>query len=92
MSVEVEISPIFRRYTDNILNMKVEGKTVRECLHDLVRRFPKLKPMLLDKDSNLMHSYDFLSTGKASTPKTCSIRSRPAISLTLFSLSTADKI
>jgi hypothetical protein len=53
MSVEVEISPIFGRYTDNILNMKVEGKTVRECLHDLVRRFPKLKPMLLDKDGNL---------------------------------------
>jgi len=59
MSVNVEISPIFGMYTDNVLNMKVEGKTVRECLHDLVRQFPKLKKLLLDKDGNLMHSYDF---------------------------------
>ena len=43
MSVAVEISPIFGMYTGNVLNMKVAGKTVRECLHDLVRQFPNLK-------------------------------------------------
>ncbi|MHB8104405.1 MAG: MoaD/ThiS family protein [Dehalococcoidales bacterium] len=69
MSVDVEISSIFGRYTDNVLNMKVEGKTVRECLHDLVRQFPKLKRMLLDKDGNLMHSYDFYINGASVYPK-----------------------
>jgi molybdopterin converting factor small subunit len=69
MSVEIEISPIFGRYTNNILNMKVEGKTVRECLHDLVRQFPDLKKMLLDKDGNLMHSYDFYINGENVYPK-----------------------
>jgi hypothetical protein len=43
MSIDVEISPIFGMYTGNVLNMKVAGKTVRECLHDLVRQFPNLK-------------------------------------------------
>jgi molybdopterin converting factor small subunit len=49
--------------------MKVEGKTVRECLHDLVRQFPNLKKMLLDKDGNLMHSYDFYINGENVYPK-----------------------
>jgi molybdopterin converting factor small subunit len=69
MSVEVEISSIFGRYTDNHLNIKVAGKTVRECLHDLVRQFPNLKKMLLDKDGNLMHSYDFYINGESVYPK-----------------------
>lgn len=63
MSVDVEISPIFGRYTNNVLNMKVEGKTVRECLHDLVRQFPDLEKMILDKDGDLMHAYDFYING-----------------------------
>ena len=69
MSVNVEISPIFGRYTDNVLNMKVKGKTVRECLHDLVKQFPDLKRMLLDKDGNLMHSYDYFINGESAYPR-----------------------
>ncbi|MGD0780842.1 MAG: MoaD/ThiS family protein [Dehalococcoidales bacterium] len=69
MSVDVEISSIFGRYTDGVLNTKVEGKTVRECLHDLVKQFPKLKKMLLDKSGNLMHSYDFFINGQSVYPK-----------------------
>lgn len=69
MSVNVEISPIFGRFTNDVLNMKVEGKTVRECLHDLVRQFPDLKKMILDKDGNLMHSYDFYINGENVYPR-----------------------
>jgi molybdopterin converting factor small subunit len=69
MSVEVELSSIFGMYTDNHLDVKTEGKTVRECLHDLVRQFPKLKRMLLDEEGNLMHSYDFFINGESVYPK-----------------------
>ena len=69
MSVDVEISPIFGRYTNNVLKMQVTGQTVRECLHDLARQFPDLKKMLLDKDGNLMHSYDFYINGENAYPK-----------------------
>jgi molybdopterin converting factor small subunit len=69
MGVNVEISSIFGRYTDGVLNMKVEGKTVRECLHDLVRQYPKLKKMLLNKDGDLMHSYDYFINGQNVYPK-----------------------
>jgi molybdopterin converting factor small subunit len=69
MSVNVEISSVFGRYTGGVLNMKVEGKTVRECLHDLARQFPDLKRMLLNKDGNLMHAYDFFINGESVYPK-----------------------
>jgi len=69
MSVNVEISSVFGRYTGGVLNMKVEGKTVRECLHDLVRQYPDLKRLLLNKDGNLMHSYDFFINGESVYPK-----------------------
>ncbi len=69
MSVDVEISSIFGRYTGDVLNMKVEGKTVRECLHDLVKQFPRLKRMLLDTHGDLMHSYDFFINGASVYPK-----------------------
>lgn len=69
MSVNVEISSIFGRYTGGVLNMKVKGKTVRECLHDLVKQFPDLKRILLDKDGNLIHSYDYFINGENVYPK-----------------------
>jgi molybdopterin converting factor small subunit len=69
MSVNVEISSVFGRYTSGVLNMKVEGRTVRECLHDLVRQYPKLKRMLLNKDGDLMHYYDFFINGESVYPK-----------------------
>jgi len=69
MSVNVEMSSIFGRYTGGVLNMKVEGKTVRECLHDLARQYPDLRRMLLDKDGNLMHSYDYFINGESVYPK-----------------------
>lgn len=69
MSVDIELSSIFGRYTNNVVNMKVAGKTVRECLHDLTRQFPKLKKMLLDKEGNLMHAYDFYVNGENVYPR-----------------------
>ena len=69
MSINVEISSIFGRYTGGVLNMTVEGKNVREALHDLVKQYPDLKRMLLNKDGDLMHSYDFFINGESPYPK-----------------------
>jgi molybdopterin converting factor small subunit len=66
--VNVEMSSIFGRYTNNQLNTKVEGSTIRECLNDLVRQFPDLKRMLLDKAGNLLHGYDIYINGEGAYP------------------------
>ena len=69
MSVEIELSSIFGQYTGGQVNMKAEGATVRECLHDLVRQYPKLKRMLLTEEGDLMSSYDFYINGQNVYPK-----------------------
>jgi molybdopterin converting factor small subunit len=69
MSVSVEISPIFSRYTGNQVNLKANGSTVGECLQDLVRQYPDLKKVILDPDGNLYHSFDVFINGQSAYPK-----------------------
>jgi hypothetical protein len=68
MSVNVELSSIFGRFTNNQLTVKVEGSNIRECLNDLVRQFPDLKRILLNKAGNLLHGYDIYINGEGEYP------------------------
>ncbi len=68
MSVKVEMSSIFGRYTNNKLSIKVKGNTTGECLNDLVRQFPDLKRVLLDKTGKLRHGYDLYVNGESAYP------------------------
>jgi molybdopterin converting factor small subunit len=68
MSVNMEISSIFGRYTNNQLTFKVKGETIGECLNDLARQFPDLKKVLLDKNSKLIHGYDIYVNGESAYP------------------------
>ncbi len=69
MSAEIELASIFGRYTDNHLNIKVEGKTVGECLKDLFRQFPRLEGLLMTKDGKLQRSYDIYINGESAYPR-----------------------
>jgi molybdopterin converting factor small subunit len=68
MSIEIELSPIFARYSNNQLNTKVTGSTIGECLNDLFRQFPGLKKILLTKEGNLHHIYDVYINGENARP------------------------
>jgi molybdopterin converting factor small subunit len=69
MSINIELSSIFGRYTDNHLVIPVKGSTVGECLHDLVSQYPDLKKIFLDKNGNLQRSYQVFINGKSAYPK-----------------------
>jgi len=69
MSVNIEMSSFFGLYTNDTLSVDVEGKSVRECLHALVEKFPKLKRLLLDKNGNLQRNYDYFINGQSVYPK-----------------------
>jgi hypothetical protein len=69
MSVNVELSSAFGIFTDNVLNASIEGTTVREVLHGLTQRFPKLTRVLLNQDGDLMQTYDFFINGQSVYPK-----------------------
>jgi molybdopterin synthase sulfur carrier subunit len=69
MSVNVELSSAFGVFTDNVLKTSIEGQTVREVLHSLTQKFPKLGRVLLNKDGDLMQTYDFFINGQSVYPK-----------------------
>jgi len=69
MSAEIELASIFGRYTDKQLNIRVEGKTVGECLKDLFRQYPKLEGLLMTKDGKLQRTYDIYINGESAYPR-----------------------
>ena len=69
MSVQIELSSIFGRFTGNQLNIAVDGKTIKECLQDLVRQFPDLKKLLLNQEGNLQSTYEYFVNGESQYPR-----------------------
>ena len=69
MSAEVHISSIFARYVNNQTVIEVEGSTVGECLQDLIRQFPDIKKLILDRDGKLLPSYDVYVNGESMYPQ-----------------------
>ena len=69
MTAEIELSSILASYTNNQLNIPVEGNTVGECINDLVGQFPAIKKVLLDKDGKLLYSYDIFINGESAYPQ-----------------------
>jgi molybdopterin converting factor small subunit len=69
MSVEVKISPIFTRYTNNQKMASVNGTTVGECLDHLVKQFPDLMPALFDKSGRLHRYIDIYVNQETAYPE-----------------------
>jgi molybdopterin converting factor small subunit len=69
MSVEIELSSAFAMFTNDVLNVSTEGKTVREALCDLVTQFPKLQKMLLNTNGDLQQTYDYFINGQSVFPR-----------------------
>ena len=70
MSVIIEVSSIFARYTGNQTDLKAEGKTVGECLQDLARQYPEFGKMLLDNNGDLVATFDIFVNGEDTYPRT----------------------
>jgi molybdopterin converting factor small subunit len=69
VSVEIQLSSIFGRFTDNKLTFQVEGKTVGECLKELFKQYPKLEGLLLNREGELQRAYDVYINGESAYPK-----------------------
>lgn len=69
MSVNIELSSAFGVFTNGVLSADVEGKTVKEVLHSLTVKFPRLKKVLLNDKGDLMQTYDFFINGQSVYPK-----------------------
>lgn len=56
MSVNIKLPAYLRPYADDKESIKVRGKTIKECLGDLMKKYPALKKMVFDEDGEL-HTY-----------------------------------
>lgn len=54
MSKKVHLYSSLKDYTNGRNMVEVKGDTVGECLDDLVRQFPEIKPIIFDKHGRLL--------------------------------------
>ena len=55
MGVKVNIHKTQRNFTNGLDVVEVEGKTVGDCLDNLVKQFPAVKEGLFDKKGKLLN-------------------------------------
>ena len=68
MTVEVNIPQFLHHLSGDDKVARVEGKTVGECLAELVRLHPKLKESLFDSNGHLAALMNIYINQQASTP------------------------
>ena len=58
MSVKVHIHTTHRRFTNGLEVVAVEGKTVGECLNQLIKQFPGMEKALFAKKDKLLNNVE----------------------------------
>ena len=69
MSVKINIHPNLLEFTGDLAVVEVNGSTVGECLNELVKQFPRIKPMLFGKDGKLFNYVDVYVNYESSYPE-----------------------
>lgn len=69
MSVQIIISQFLQRFTNDVKAVNVDGKTIGECLNDLVIHFPQLEASLFDKEGGLLKLLNIYINGESAYPE-----------------------
>ena len=68
MSIKINLHRTHRQYTGGLETVEVEGKTVGECLDDLVSKYPPLEKQIFDKKRNLSSIMEIYLNGESAYP------------------------
>jgi molybdopterin converting factor small subunit len=68
MAVKVNLHVTLRQYADGLEGVAVEGKTVGECLRNVVNQFPGLEASLFDKKKGLSHLVEIYLNHESAYP------------------------
>ena len=69
MTVEINIPPALQVLTDGTGKIDVGGSTVRECLAELVQRYPRLKEKIFTGNGRLPKGMNIFINGANAYPK-----------------------
>jgi sulfur-carrier protein len=68
MAIQINLHKTHRQYTGGKEFVDVEGKTVGECLKDLIRRYPPLGKEVFSKDGKLSGIVEVYLNGATAYP------------------------
>ena len=69
MSIQINISQFLQHLTNDVRVVNVNGKTVGDCLNDLVGQFPQLETLLFDKEGELLKLLNVYVNGESAYPE-----------------------
>ena len=68
MHAEILIPQILKHLINGIDTVNVTGRTIGECLNDLVSQFPQLRTRLFKSNNELADYYEVFINGKSAYP------------------------
>ena len=69
MSIKVNLDPNFTYITEGKIVLEVEGRTVGQCLEDIVRQYPELKDWLYSKEGELSNLFEVYVNMESTYPE-----------------------
>jgi molybdopterin converting factor small subunit len=69
MSVEINIPPVLQALAGDVKQIDVTGKTVGECLKELVKQYPRLKSRLFNRQGKLSNGINIFINGENAYPE-----------------------
>jgi molybdopterin synthase sulfur carrier subunit len=69
VSIKVNLHPYFTHITKGRNVLEVEGKTVGQCLEDMVRQYPELKEWLYSEEGDLSNLYEVYVNMESTHPE-----------------------
>ena len=68
MAVTIYIPLIHRHLSNDVETVEVDGKTVGECLHQLVKHFPSLQNAIFDEKGELQNLLELFLNSESAYP------------------------
>ena len=69
MSIKIDIPSYLQPLTNNTEAVEVNGSTVGECLNHLIKQFPRIEKMLIDKNGKLFSYVGIYINGEDAYPE-----------------------
>jgi molybdopterin converting factor small subunit len=69
VAVTIHIPLIHRHLSDEVDTVEVDGKTVGECFHQLVKRFPNLQSAIFDEKGELQNLLEVFLNSESAYPE-----------------------
>lgn len=69
MAIEVHLPSMFRTYAEGRMFVECQGRTVKDCLDQIVGKYPDLRDQFFDKNGGLKKVIEIYVNGKSAYPK-----------------------